>query len=115
MFKATSREFGLRVAQDPSGSLRILLRGKCSYAGSSQVEQPGGARSREEQPRRAQESPGELRSTSGRAKGDPQIFLQTSFPKPEGTLNPQNRLADAKERPYQQFPGIFRWKGFLNY
>ena len=77
----------------------------------------GATRSSQQQPRAAQESPrepGELWSTSGRAQGDPGHLHYDTFPgdsgsqvfpckprppKPEGTLNPQNRLADAKERP----------------
>ena len=77
----------------------------------------GATRSSQQQPRAAQESPGgpgELWSTSGRAQGHPEHLHYDTFPgdsgsqvfpckprlpKPEGTLNPQNRLADAKERP----------------
>ena len=77
----------------------------------------GATRSSQEQPEAAQESPGEpgeLWSTSGRAQGHPEHLPYDTFhgdsglqvfpckprpPKPEGTLNHQNRLADAKERP----------------
>ncbi len=74
----------------------------------------GATRSSPEQPRRAQESSGELWSSSGRAQDHPEHLHDDTFPgdsglqvfpckprppKPEGTLNHQNRLADAKERP----------------
>ncbi len=41
---------------------------------------PGAASSSPEQPKRAQESPGELWSTSGRAQGDPEPLLYDTFP-----------------------------------
>ena len=41
---------------------------------------PGAASSSPEQPRAAQESPGELWSTSGRAQGDPEHFHYDTFP-----------------------------------
>ena len=77
----------------------------------------GATRSSQQQPAAAQSSrgeSGELWSTSGRAQGNPKHLHHDTFPgeaglqvspckprpaKPEGTLNPQNRLADAKERP----------------
>ena len=82
-------------------------------AGGDQ-EQLGAAQSSPEQPRRAQESTGELWSTSGRAQGHPEHLPYDTFlgdsgsqvfpckprpPSPEGTLNHPNRLADAKEGP----------------
>ena len=71
---------------------------------------PEAASSSPEQPKRAQES----QESSGRAQGHPEHLHDDTFPgdsgsqvfpckprlpKPEGTLNHQNRLADAKERP----------------
>ena len=101
------------------------IRGKSAHVGchglvalwGSLVGGLGATRSSQEQPRAAQESPGEpgeLWSSSGRAQGDPEHLHYDTFPgdsgsqvfpckprlpKPEGTLNHQNRLADAKERP----------------
>ena len=88
-----------------------LLSGALSWEGWGR---PGAAQSSPEQPRAAPGEPGELWSTSGRPQGHPEHLHYDTFPgdsgsqvfpckprlpKPEGTLNHQNRLADAKERP----------------
>ena len=106
-------------------SVERQIRGKSAHVGchglvalwDSLVGGLGATRSSQEQPRAAQSSPGEpgeLWSTSGQAQGHPEHLHYDTFPgdsgsqvfpckprllKPEGTLNHQNRLADAKERP----------------
>ena len=75
----------------------VALWGSLVGAAGGDQEQPAAASSSPEQPRRAQESPGELGelwSTSGRAQGDPEHPKHDTFPGDSGL-----QVSPCKPRP----------------